>query len=410
MENVEPSRARRQLNPTQPPRGRRTVLLFSVGLNLALLLCLALLTRKSSNATPVTPPSDEPSPISERVIPTRLASRAAHASAWSKLESADLASYAANLRAAGCPQKTVRDILLPLIEEKFERAEAADSERITFWASFSQRQAVDLALMKQEQKKSEVIKELLGFSWTSEGLKQACSWQAANSSGYLDYEHAEKLACIDDRFNTQLSQTIHSHRIDRRLEIYEIWRKEVAEILSAAEFEEFELRGILRICERRSPNLYKAGVTGSELRQLMIFKRDLCNPLPSAFLTSADEVQEPDWIGEQRFNAKARSLLGDNRFLNYLKSSDASIERTLATLQKEHLPRTVALQLFDLRLQSMARAQEIRHLPIRRTEKRTQLAALHEHAIQQITSLPNPKHDELLLNNNQDWLQEIASP
>jgi hypothetical protein len=86
------------------------------------------------------------------------------------------------------------------------------------------------------------------------------------------------------------------------------------------------------------------------------------------------------------------------------------MDRTLVTLEKEHLPRSLALQLFDLREEAMARAQEIRQLPERRAEKRAQLAALRQSAREQLAALPNSASDGLLIRINEDWLQEIAKP
>jgi hypothetical protein len=397
MENAESSRP-----------SRRLVLFVSLSLNLTLVLFLALTFEKPA-AVPAIQSPDNTSQASERISRTKAKRFAAP---WSQLESTDLAVYAANLRAAGCPPKTVRDILLPLVEEKFA---PPVYEPTNIWASFSQRQAAAAARAGQEsaleKEKDKTLQELFGFAWISEGLKQAYAGEAAGSVGFLEYEHAEKFLCLADRFKKQFSRADGSHRTDRRSAIYQTWRQELGEVLSPAEFEEIDLREILTIWQPRNPNLFKVGLSGSELRQLMAFRRELCNPLPTTSFAKGDELlQEPDWTGEQQFNAKARLLLGDSRFIDYLKSGDASMGRTLATLKKEHLPRSLALQLFDFRQEAMARAQEIRELPLRRTEKRTHLAALRQNAIEQIAALSNAATDSPLVEINRDWLQEIANP
>ncbi len=409
MENIDPPRKQRELNSTESTRGRRLSLFLSLSLNLGLLLFLTLAWRKAAPGPVATSSTAEnTTPSNNPIHAKRLTAKSA--SAWAQLESADLAIYAANLRAAGCPQKTIRDILLPLIEEKFE----PHSESPHFWASFSQQQAAAAARAKEAsvlgERKNQAIKELLGFVWTSEGLKQLSSGEEIDSFGFLEYEHAEKSACIGDRFDKQFLQAGLSYRTDRRLATYKAWRQEISEVLSTTELEETELRGILAIYQARNPNLHKAGLSGSELRQLMVLRRDLCNPLPTALLTAVDEPSVTDWSAEQQFNVKARALLGDSRFINYLKSCDAGIERTLGVLQKEHLPRNLVLQLFDLRQQSMTAAQEIRQMPLRRAEKRKRLAAVRENAVEELTSLRHIATDDLLLRINQDWIQEIANP
>ncbi|MGZ4963837.1 MAG: hypothetical protein ACXWC8_14870 [Limisphaerales bacterium] len=281
--------------------------------------------------------------------------------------------------------------------------------------SFSQRQAAAAARAEQEnalrKQKDRTVKELLGFAWSTGGLKNAYEGEWIGSVGFLDFEHAEKFLCIADRFDKPFARANSSHRIDRRSAIYHEWHQEVGQVLSPAEFEESELRGILIIYQRRYPTLINAGLSGSELRQLMIYRRELCHPLPLVLLAENRELlQEPGWAGEQQFNAKARALLGDNRFIDYLKSCDASIDRTIAALDAVHLPRTLTLQFFDLRENALARAQEIRQMPAPRAEKRVRLAALRQSAIEQLAALPNATTDSPLFNINHEWLQQIANP
>jgi hypothetical protein len=74
------------------------------------------------------------------------------------------------------------------------------------------------------------------------------------------------------------------------------------------------------------------------------------------------------------------------------------------------LPRMLALQIVDLRKNATTRAQEIRQLPLHRSEKRVQLAALRQSAVEQIAALSSATTDNPLLNFNMDWLQEIKNP
>ncbi len=417
MESVEPSRPRPGLNSTKSARGSRPFLVVSLSLNLGLLLFFLLVFLK--------PASQPASAVALHDITTQASGRTlinakrgtlrAARSAWEQLESTDLEVYAANLRAAGCPPKTMRDILLPMVEEKFEGAESRVSGPTNFWASFSQRQAAATARTEQENvlghEKDKTLEELLGFAWTSEGLEHVYAGEAAGSIGFLDYERAEKFVCISDRAQKQFSKANLSHRIDRRSAIYQEWRQDVGAVLSPSELEETELREILIICQRRNANFSKAGLSGSELRQLMAFTRESCNPLPSALFAEGDEpLQGPDWDGEQRLNAKVRLLLGDSRFVDYLKSCDASLGRMLTSLERKRFPRSLALTLFAIRQDAMARAQEIRQLPLRRAEKRTHLAALRQRALEQLGALSKGGTNNLLLEINQDWLQEIGNP
>jgi hypothetical protein len=417
MEKAEPPfRARCQPGSDEPTQARQLLLLASVGFNLGLLLLLAFLCirREFFSSAPL-----RNSPVAKKptltIRPRHSSARNVLPSPWSQMESTDLTVYASNLRAAGCPAKTVRDILLPLIEQKFEHAESPIPDPTNFWASFSERRAVAAARAEQQsqlaQEKYKLLEEVFGFDWLSPGIKEAYNGDAAASLGFLDYEDAEKFLCVAERFRSEFVRVADSCRDDIRSSIYETWREKTAEVLSPQEFEEAELRALLMIYQRRNPNLCNAGLTGGELRQLMIFRREVCKPLPSALLAGRDEfLEEPGLVAEQQFNAEARGLLGDSRFIDYLKSCDRGIERTIAALEKEHFSRDLALQLFDLREQALVRAQQIRQLPIRRAEKRAQLSALRQNAAEQLATLSDPTTESPVLRVNEDWLQEIASP
>lgn len=415
MERVDPSRPRQRLNTGQPARWRRPLLFISVGLNLGLILFFALMFRKAeSERTSTVPLPDNTVQASGRTSfnAKRATARVTAASLWKQLESTDLAVYAANLRDVGCPPKTVRDILLPWFEEKFK---APLSEPINIWASFSERQTVATARARKEstlrQQKEETLKEVLGFAWTSEGLTQAYAGEAAETVGFLDYDRAEQFLCVTDRSTQQSSRVEGPRRSERRSALYDAWRQEIGEIVSVAELEEIELRAMLAAYQRRNPNICKVGLSGPELRQLMAFRRELRPALPSSLISKENELlPELDSAGEQQFQAKMRSLLGDSRFLEYLKHCDASIERTLAALKKEQLPESLALELFDFRQEALARAQEIRQLPVRRAEKRVQLAALRQNVLEQVAGLSNGATESALFQANEDWLQEIAHP
>lgn len=412
MEKVAPSRTRTPQNSETPKPGNRALLFLSLAANLALVVFLAVVWLTPRELVANNPALDH--------VVAAPESRSEHVHnrerrAWDALESRDLAIYAANLRATGCPEKTVRDILLPLVEEKFARIELPDAEPTNFWSTFSQRQAAANARAEKEhavrRERDQTVKELLGFAWDSTELNRVYTGDAAGSVGFLDYDRAEKFLCIADRFTRQFEDVSNSHRLGRRNNIYQAWRVEAGEVLSAADFEETELRGLLLIFQRHNATVCHAGLSGAELRQLMLARRELCNPLPSALLAGGDEVvQEPDWAGEAQFLSKARALLGDNRFLNYLKNSDVSMERTLLGLEQLQLPRMTALQLFDLRQQSIARAQQIRELPIHRAEKRGQLAALRQSALDQLLALANGDEESVLVRANGKWLQEIKAP
>jgi hypothetical protein len=413
MENPSPSSALGPLKYTKPPQRRRLSLFLSLGLNVGLLVFLAIIYRPS----PSKPGTEVLQALEKNANPKVHCEivKQRITTPWSKWESSDLSAYAANLRATGCPQKTIRDILLPLIEETFARTDSSAFEPTNFWASFSERQSAAASRAERERalenEKSKMLQDVLGFTWTSKGLTELSRPATMRIFGFIDYDRAEKLVCIDDRIESDLSRSDFASLADNWGAIDHAWRQAASSLLSPAELEELGVRGQVLMAQRRNGSLCVADLSGPELRQLMAFRRECCIPSSLAWITGMElPLPDPDWPSEQKFNGRARSLLGDTRFLEYLKCGDTSIGRTLVAVEKERLPRSLALQLYDLRQAAAERAQEIRGLPVSRSEKRAQLAALRQSAFEQLAALPNAAAEGLLVRINEDWLQEVAKP
>ena len=93
-----------------------TTLRISILLNCTLLGCLAFLLltgRRGPLPVEVSATADNPSPVTEVAIRVPLAAPTAEARPfyWRQIESADYRIYIANLRAIGCPEQTIRDII-----------------------------------------------------------------------------------------------------------------------------------------------------------------------------------------------------------------------------------------------------------------------------------------------------------
>ena len=94
----------------------RTMLRISILLNCALLGCLAFLLlngRRVRHQTEAPTEANNLPPVPETVMAAPGASPTAKVKPfhWSQIESADYRTYIANLRAIGCPEQTIRDII-----------------------------------------------------------------------------------------------------------------------------------------------------------------------------------------------------------------------------------------------------------------------------------------------------------
>src|ERR1700690_2442954 len=88
---------------------------------------------------------------------------------WRLIASAAYRQYIANLRAVGCPEWLVRDIIVADIDDLYNQKSRADPVNFAPWQGADQRRkaarsrSVKLDALRQE--KRALVKSLLGYGW-----------------------------------------------------------------------------------------------------------------------------------------------------------------------------------------------------------------------------------------------------
>src|SRR5216683_4872021 len=117
----------------------RAAIILSLGLNVALAAAACWLARKQPVSAPetlvtkaITNRAPEEAEAAHTNSPPPETSARFH---WSMIESEDYHAYIANLRAIGCPESTIRDIIYADVSEMFVRKRQASLEPMErqFW-------------------------------------------------------------------------------------------------------------------------------------------------------------------------------------------------------------------------------------------------------------------------------------
>jgi hypothetical protein len=162
-------------------RNLRAVLILSVGLNLVLVLaCWLRFARKSELAqSPVRPPSAPRVAVGviEKITTNMVAVTAApKVQDWRAVESDDYKTYIANLRAIGCPETTLRDIIVADVNELYRHRFLLTfplTNRVEYWKpGDALANLIDeghvARLQELAKEKRELIRTLLGTDYSSE--------------------------------------------------------------------------------------------------------------------------------------------------------------------------------------------------------------------------------------------------
>lgn len=219
----------------------------------------------SSSAAPVATvlPSAPPEPLGSAPTslpePPSLPTNRPHFD-WRQVESADYQTYIKNLRAIGCPEETVKDIVAADLLQAFatRRAQvmAARYQDFQFWKSDSTESATRAQLETRRREVDEemtaALTSLLGTAVTPPTTKSA--WQQAALNQQLAFLPDEKRAAtealllqaaeLDDYHHNFSSSRIRLENPAERarvLEAYDQNRAALKEFLTPAEFEQLEL-------------------------------------------------------------------------------------------------------------------------------------------------------------------------
>jgi hypothetical protein len=235
----------------------RAVLWFSLGINVAL---AATLWRVLSLPDPVTPapaPAESDGVAPPGLVRTNVVVRRENF-VWSHIESEDYPTYIANLRAIGCPESTIRDIIVAEVTQHFARRRA--TEVITGaqqWWRFEPDPEVAWAAVDQirslEDERRALLTSLLGPDWESADYPMPSIETLVPMDGPIlgELPAATRLAVQQleraalERQQDYLTAQVAAELEPDPLELARLRRQtraELAEVLEPEAFEEYLLR------------------------------------------------------------------------------------------------------------------------------------------------------------------------
>ncbi|MBE0545909.1 MAG: serine/threonine protein kinase [Verrucomicrobia bacterium] len=261
-----------------------------------------------------------------RTPPGLTNSRVPAAVNWRELESADYQQYIANLRAIGCPEKTICDIITADVDGLFrerDRAQRSSTNQFKYWeAGYWLHRGLSEAEVarRQElnQEKAELLRSLLGTEapetttpvWdemVTEAMEQA-----------LDFLPAEKLADLRglrDRFSAHVVQNARKQHPTQLAADYET---ALRELMSPEEKMEFDLR-LSETSNRLRLALGTFQPTEQEFRALFTLWQTLeAEGGPRPRVQSATDTGAPanETVTPTR-EERIRAVLGETRYREY---------------------------------------------------------------------------------------------
>lgn len=381
----------------------RSFLSLSLGLNLVLAIVLAWTLRRHAEPPASGSPGPSAVPSAQAVIPAAIQTsevrQVTDSFQWAQLESGDYRVYIANLRAIGCPEETIRDIVTADVEELFSGRVAAIANSVTgqFWELMLHQKNLERMINDKEKElqalqteRRETLNMLFGENDSAMLVRQRTQ-DRENMRDQFEFLSEQKVAAleeIDHQFMTDsgalaretLSATERNVKQD---ELAARKDEQIKALLSDSEYAEYKLRTGAAANVRHQ--LVDLDVTEAEARTIALAK------------ASGD--------GE----ARIRELLGSERYADYVRTSDAAYQQTVQITDRFDLSHETAVQVYELRKQAEVQMQEVSNDVNRTPEERAEiLRAMRLETENSLATVLGPQVFKTYQKYGSQWLSRFS--
>jgi hypothetical protein len=332
---------------------------------------------------------------------------------WSQVESADYKKYIANLRAIGCPEQVIRDIIITDLNQVFSsRAKQIWwPPKREYWRKRSNVQSEPSPdqfkrLKALEKEKQAVVKELLGIRVHDQEYVDLLFHQGRGIDQQLAYLPADKreaagkvLSEAGLQDESELLDASEDYQKARK-ELLERQLKALATVLSPQELEEYRMR-----------NSAEAGSLRNSLRYFDCSEDAFKSILKEQEDLKKDSSGSMDVYAQHAAEAAAlKKVLGDERGTEYEKSTDLFFIWAKQASSRYGLSDDAAAQAWQIKHDTMASAEAIRSqtdLPVE--ERQRQLSELQQKTGTKLTEVLGADGVEMARHGDGVWLQMLTN-
>lgn len=367
---------------------------FWLGLSLGLnVLLLGLWWKEMRREMAVPPPSAAPPVITRPiVVPARVVTTNVfvHTNTfhWRQVESDDYFQYVANLRAIGCPESTIRDLIVADVNQHYARKRAAlvTTEHDQWWRlepdlEITTRAAA--ALERLERERRTLLRALLGPEWESLERTSLPDRKPAGpkfSGPVLSQLPATTISAIYDAWDTlqrRLSEHVRQQAELGRppdpmfsAHLQREYRERLEHLLTAEQLEEFLLRNS-PLAERARSLLQGFDASPDEFRRIFRILDQAERQLMWATVTSPEAYAAQKRQLEKQTEAELQRQLGRERFQEFKLNQDPVFRETRLLAEELGVPPEATLPLYEIQKASAAEEAAIRNHPDLTPDART---------------------------------------
>jgi len=357
-----------------------------------------------------------------------LAAIANRPASWSSLESTNYYAYMANLRNFGCPEETIKDIILTDIAKVYARKRSDIKRRgqpYKYWSPVDLNNAMDPKLQRQltelDREQRNLVRNLLGVDMQVELAKY---WEDDFDPAVYDFLPAEKreqvlsLKTKYEELENEIymrAQGIMLDQDEQALRQLEQQRQvELASLLSPQELEEYELRNS-HVAENLRNQLSGFEPTEEEFRRLFRLQKDFEAQINGALPNAPDEVQDEiraraQEEGQRALQEEMLKVLGKERFAQWQQAQDPDYKALVQIADRYNLPTETSQKIYGYKVQAEQQKQRIEGDPNLNEEQKQHLRdAIAQETEDWVKKTMGPIYGSYIKVAGQ-WIQGLSEP
>jgi hypothetical protein len=341
---------------------------------------------------------------------------------WRLIESADYRQYMANLRAVGCPEWLIRDIIVADIDDFYQQKSKSDPFYFAPWQGVDQRRKVSRSrsakLFALRQEKRALVKSLLGYEWDNHANE---IWNQDSMTslmwGFLPDDKVSQVLSLKDKY-AEAAQNIRDDAnfilIDEdraRLQtLYDEFGAETSRLLSPSELDELQLRAQQGFLLANDINFDGVTISREELREMVRLSKSFKDMAREEFIPDRPLSEAEQSRQKTAFEAQVKQLLGLKRFADYQRAQDFNFRETFEFTQRNVLPQAAAIRVYEARRNAEAQSNELqKDGNLSPEERAAALAVLKAATLNTISSALGKSYRNYLEGPGQ-WLDALVQP
>lgn len=388
---------------------------------------------KSMRQTPVaTPANEEQEPVKFRQLKSKKSPTVATPQVvyvtnqfnWREVESADYREYIANLRKIGCPENTIKDIILTDILKLYSARRGQlyhNGRAFQFWETDEKRKLNARQLEERERQLAAidkeipaVLRELLGINYERELNKYFVDTneEGRRLSFLPETKRAQLLALRDEiegmrerimeATNGQLSD---ADRTALR-EIEERRKAALSQILTAPELAEFELR-MSPTADRLRADLIGFNPSPDEFHRIFALQQAIEEQ--HGIIGTADDPATQA-AAQAQLQEELKRHLDVTRYAEYLRSQNPDFRSACVFAEVYELPDSTAHTIFEIKQIAEAERQNLLSNPtIPDASRSVILNAIQAETEKNLRLTLGPKIFSNYAQSSGQWIQHLGA-